>query len=873
MRKFGKVALLLSAAAAAGAVWAADGKVPVKAATAQAAEGAAQAVAKPVLDKRATALVEKFCSGCHNDFQAEGDRSFDAFLADPHSDKFHHSIVEMLDEINRGAMPKKEKGVAPPTDDERRYMVAALTGYLDAVAASTAPEETTLRRLSNVEYANTLHDLLGVEPGVIDAVSSFTPDANVHGLINLSQAQNLSRQQMEGYILAAQQGLDRVFALAKQPDVKPTRLVITPRELLEGEGAVQITRQTWAQVGGGNKYLDIGYGRVEGDRPVFPYSYMKQGGVPADGVYAIRVEAEAINRFNDYDAKKIGVNVTKEPLKLAIGVAPNVEATKVVDAPLRTTLGVFDVADNKRGWFEYRAPLHKGNLPFVFWPNGVRGSAYITRVISNYKPELSKYIREADKGTFVAFGRKGVPEDLSNFMLNEFKGPRIRVHSIEIVGPFSNDVPGAFTRADFRRFLATPANKMDSVFVEFASRAFRRSVTEKDIKPYLALAQKRLAAGGTQEDALKLGLAAIMSSPRFIYLDEGNADAGHELDHYEVASRLSYFLWSTMPDKTLLDLAAAGQLRNPAILREQVKRMLQDKKASSFVSGFTNAWLRLDKLGSMPPDSKVYGVYFNDRLEEAMRNQTRLFFSDILLSNRPTRDFLTSDFTYLNGSLARFYDIPGIDGETFQRVTLPEGSPRRGLVGHASVLTASANGIDTSPVVRGVWVLENLLGTPPPPPPPDVPAIEPDARGATTIRELLDKHRSNQSCADCHAKIDPYGFPLEVFGPIGEIRQRYPAMVDGNLRLNRGATVDASTVLPNGEALPGFKEFQAHLLQRKPDFDKHLVEKLLTYATGREPTFRDRADVEGILAKQKSDNAGFQDMVIAVAMSKQFLSR
>lgn len=860
MQNFARALLLLGTATAAGAVLAAD-PVPAE-----------EALARPQIDPAFVSFVETYCSECHNDFVEEGDRSFDSFLANPEDPAHTILVSEMLDALNHGSMPKQRPGedIAMPSDEERRFAVASLTNYLTALAALEDPAETPLRRLTNNEYRNTVRDLLGVHIDSSEAAGSLPADNNVHGLENIAAEQNLSRQQLASYVTAAQEYLDAAFKPVLDPLPAAQRLIIQPGDLQfqNATMGVQLTRQTWGLYDKGGKWIDIGWGEPEERRPNFPKSLIKSGGVPADGIYAIRVTAEAIDRVGDLGGPTR--RYRNEPLKLAVGFTPDPSKTQVVHAAERPVLEVFDLEDNKPNTYEIQTSLRKGSVPMVFWPNGIRGSGYIARIIQEKYPKYAKYTD--DKFRFNPQGNKITP-DLASFLYDDFKGPRVRIHGMEVIGPFPNEVKGAFSTEDFARFAKTPRGKLDDVFVEFASRAFRRPVTKAETAPYLALANKRLENGGSQVDALKLGFAAVMSSPRFLFLNEGNSEEAQALDNFELASRLSYFMWSTLPDQELLDLAKAGTLTQPAVLSGQVKRMIADKRASSFVSGFTNAWLRLDKLGSMPPDQKVRPDYFLDRLESAMRKETELVFAEVLFANRKPELFLDSDFTYLNGGLAKLYGMDGDFGENFSRVSLPDGAPRRGLIGHASILTASANGIDTSPVIRGVWVLENLIGTPPPAPPPDVPAVEPDARGATTIRQLLDKHRNVQACRDCHLNIDPYGYPLEVFGPIGELRSKYPAEINGRIQLNKGAAVEKDTVLPNGQEVNDLNAFRSHLLARKDVFRRHLVEKLLMYGTGREPTYRDHSEIERILTELEKQDGGMQDMLFKVATSKYFVSR
>ena len=364
----------------------------------------------------------------------------------------------------------------------------------------------------------------------------------------------------------------------------------------------------------------------------------------------------------------------------------------------------------------------------------------------------------------------------------------------------------------------------------------------------------KLKEGVKPLQALQLGCQAILCSPGFLYLNLGDG----ELSEVALASRLSYFLWSSPPDATLLKLAAAGKLR--ADLTAQVKRMLADPRSERFVRHFVRRWLDLDNIGTMPPSAEFL-VFYRDNLEAAMRRETELFFRHVLDHNQPPREFLDADYSFLNRELALHYGINGVEGNALKRVSL-KGTGRGGLIGQGAFLTASANGVDTSPVVRGIYVLEKLLGYTPPPPPPDVPTIEPDIRGAVTIRGQLEKHREIATCAECHRKIDPLGFALENFDAIGGWRTEY----------GRNLPVNASGKLPDGATFKTPDEFRRLMAGRHEQFTRNLTEKLLTYALGRELIALDRPQLDAITARMKQPHAGLRDLVEAVVLSKAFQS-
>ena len=826
-------------------------------------------LAMPV-DPMVVSFVEKYCSECHNDFVEDGDRNFDPFLASPNDPKHHLKLEEMLEQLNLGKMPKKEPGVAQPSDDERRAIVASLTGYLIATAQSKYPTETPLRRLTNIEYRNTLRDLFGHDPRTFTSITTLPADTNVHGFLNIGQEQAMSLTQLQAYINVAGEVIDASYADRGAELAPVTTQQYGPRDFIPANEFPMRFSITPLVSAPDESYFDVLGGRENAVRPVFPIPYRNQGGAPSDGEYVIRVTAEALDRFEDYNLPHDFYYPSGAILKLGIGSAPNKDTLGEADTEKRIQHAYFDLADNEPQTFEVRIPMNRGNVPYFWWPNGAHVGHY--EIIENSKrfyPEIYRRFLSGDNDE----EHRHHP-DFLHFVRDIWKGPRVRIHDFQITGPFPKEDNVAVSSDVFASYTARPTTELDDILVEFSGKAFRRPTTSAEIGNFKALVERALDDGKSWDHALKLGFTAILSSPRFLYLQEGNSERGEALGPYELASRLSYFLWSSMPDQPLLDDAATGALTEKAVLQAHVKRMLQDEKAEAFISGFANSWLRLDKLGQMPPDPQIYWTtYYKNRLEAAMRRETELVLSHILHENLPPTTFLTANFTFLNDALATHYGIKGDFGEQFKLASLPADSARRGIVSHASVLTASANGVETSPVVRGVWLLENLLGTPPSPAPPDVPAIEPDTRGATSIRELLEKHRNVQACADCHAHIDPFGFPLERFGPTGEFRTNYPGVRDGKTVLEAGIPIDASTSLATGERIETLEDFQGVLIDGRRSFEINLMSKLLTYGTGRKMTFRDRPEIDAMVTELGEEEGGFLDMITMAVTSDVFTSR
>jgi len=466
---------------------------------------------------------------------------------------------------------------------------------------------------------------------------------------------------------------------------------------------------------------------------------------------------------------------------------------------------------------------------------------------------------------------------------DDFNGPAFSVNWIEVEGPLIEawpPEPSVRLLGDVDLSKAGEA-EAEKILRKFAPRAFRRPVRDAELEPFMALMKSRLEKGYSVEAALRVGLTGILCSPDFLYL---SATPG-KLNDFDLASRLSYFLWSTMPDDALMELAGKGELAKPEILRRQVERMLNDPRSHKFTENFTGQWLSLRNLKATIPDKKTYPD-FDEWLMFSMPRETYGFFEEILRNDRPVTEFLVSDWSMLNERLAELYGVPDVHGSALRKVVLPAGAHRGGVLTQAAVLKVTANGTNTSPVVRGAWVLDHLLGTPPPPPPKDVPAIEPDIRGAKTIREQLTKHRAIERCANCHAKIDPLGNALENFDVIGGWREAYRVPPDNSRQrvkvntyqgkdrpVGRGPAVDAADQLPDGRKFATVDDLKALLMADSEQVARALTQKLLVYATGHRLEFGDQESVTALLAAAKSKNYGFRSLIHELVQSPTFRSK
>jgi hypothetical protein len=494
-------------------------------------------------------------------------------------------------------------------------------------------------------------------------------------------------------------------------------------------------------------------------------------------------------------------------------------------------------------------------VPYLSWidgpPKGTRGNFISTK--------LYKYDRSVPKIDKHVWGNLALRAERDKLYRHLYQGPEVRVHYWQVTGPMRDDKVHP-TRSLLFAKIAPDEKQIEparllSELQGLASRLFRRDVTSDEIAPYVSALQKRLDGKTRYADAARPVFKALLCSSEFLFLTEPES-AAKTITPMQLATRLSYFLTAGPPDDTLRSLAAKGALDAKSI-RLETDRLLDSPRGDRFLRLFTEQWLGLNKLGTMPPSKETFPAYHIDRLEPAMKEETWRFIAELIRTNKPVTVLVDADFTYLNAGLARLYELPNVSGDHVQRVSLPADSSRRGLLGQASILTITANGVETSPVKRGVWLLEKLFGTPPSPPPPDVPPIEPDIRGATTIRQQLEKHRNVQACADCHAKIDPLGFALEAYDPIGHFRSAYP----------NGAAID-TTGEYRGQPINSPADIRAYLIKHPDLLAQNLAHRLLTYALGRPLGFTDQPALRRLQADWKAKDHTLRELIHLITTSE-----
>jgi len=485
------------------------------------------------------------------------------------------------------------------------------------------------------------------------------------------------------------------------------------------------------------------------------------------------------------------------------------------------------------------------------------------------------YLKKGDEFRIEYFNGWALgPEHLKKWRRNGWFAHLI-LESMSIEGPIHETWPPPRHQTIFGA--AEPEDSEEQALElirQFAYRAFRRPTPDEFLEPFFNLYRTSRDSGADFHEGVQAALQGVLASPHFLYLLEPPG----ELDHYSIASRLSYFLWSTMPDDELFALATQGQLRNPDVLKGQVNRMLDDPRADDFITRFADEWLDTDRVAVMPPDERLYPEY-DVALRDAMQAETRLFLKEMILNNLPVSNLVDSDFTILNERLADHYGLPGVEGEKMRRVALPNDDRRGGLLTQASILNVTSNGTTSSPVVRGVFVLDRILGNHPPPAPPDVPAIEPDIRGATTIREQLAKHREIPSCASCHAKIDPIGFALESYDVLGGWRENYRA-VNPDKKTRKKEPYLQGPVVETADSFPGIGDF-ADIIELKERLkasgpmqkvERNFTERLLAFGMGRSLQFADQPQVDAILSQYRSAGGGTRTLLETIVTSDLFLN-
>ncbi|QDV82165.1 DUF1592 domain-containing protein [Planctomycetes bacterium TBK1r] len=779
----------------------------------------AQVSRADTIDPAITALVETSCIACH-DSSTETSLDFESVggLADPEAFRMW---VKVFDRIQGGTMPPESEERPDPA------VLKSATGTLEARLRkfSRSGQDTAgrvpARRLTKREYGYTLQDLLDIEGDV----TNHLPDEVESGSFDtVGSTQRLSAIHMDGLLRAADDALGLAISLGPNPYHEQTFD-------LENNAFLNDFHEKPLELGGNiSRRLDEGVALFR------DVDYLIQSGilglqVNAPGTYRIKATLEAFQ--------------SKQPVTYKIIVKqPSGGATIV-------RLG--DLLPDNPEAIEVNAYLNPGD------------NFYVTL--------------ESDDSVFIGLATQGA---------KNYTGSGLAIRSLGVAGPIQQQWPPKSTRELLVGVELVTNEQNGSTIVElskpriehvreivdeFAERAFRRPVDAAELESFVDLALPGIEEGLSFDEVIRVPLRSVLCSPQFLM----HSGQPGQLDPHSLASRLSYFLWKSLPDDELLDAARRGKLTEATELSRQVERMLADDRSQRFVNDFIGQWLRLDRVNATSPDEKLYPE-FDEPLGDAIPQETRSFFTTLIRENASLTHLIDADYTFVNRRLAQHYGMQGIEGQHFRKVKLAEGSPRGGVLTQAAILKTTANGTVTSPVTRGNFVLTSLLGTPPSPPPPGVGSIEPDTRGKTTIREILRAHRDNASCNTCHRMIDPPGFALESFDPIGGLRTHYRANGAGEgffakvsqATYHNGPRVDSSSVTADGREFSGIKEFKNLLMEQKEQVARNVVSQLIVYSTGGEIEFADRDVIDEILKNTEKGNYPMRDLIHAVVHSRLF---
>jgi hypothetical protein len=758
----------------------------------------------PAADARP--VFQQYCFTCHNDRLKTGGLSLERmdFSKVGESAEVWEKVVRRL---RTGAMP-------PPTSrrpDQATYdrLTGWLEGELDEYAAAHPnPGRPAVHRLNRAEYAAAVHDLLDLD---VNVASLLPPDDSAFGFDNVADVLGVSPVLLERYLNAA----DEVSALAVgDPDVSPGSESYHVRHDLSQDQHIE----------------GLPLGTVGGT--------LIRHNFPLDATYVIQVKLLRTN-----------LNAIRG-LEWEQQLEITVDGQRVHLAPIGGRADMLLIARNPTDGSDELETRLQVRLPIKAGPRTV-GVSFVQRSPVLGTVRLQPYLRSS-ADTFEQTGRP-------------------HVQTVNVLGPYDATGPGD-TPSRRKIFSCRPATAKDeaacarTILGTLARRAYRRPLAKGEIEPLMTFFQAGRREG-TFDTGIQFGLQRILATPKFVFrIEQDPPDAvpgvPYRVADLDLASRLSFFLWSSIPDDELVTLASQGKLKNPQVLEQQVRRMLADPKSHALVSNFAGQWLQIRNLRNMAPNANEFPD-FDDNLRQAFQHETEMFFESVLRKDRNVIDLLTADYTFLNERLAIHYGIPGVRGDQFRRVTLTDDA-RKGLLGKGSILLVTSHADRTSPVVRGKWILENLLGTPPPPPPQAVPPLKENEEGSKplTMREKMEEHRANPVCASCHKVMDPIGFTLENFDAVGAWRAR-----------DAGEPIDASGQFVDGTKVDGVVTLR-HALLKKPDtFVRTMTQKLLTYALGRGIEDYDMPTVRAIVRDASKQDYRFSSLVLGIVNSGPFQMR
>ena len=769
---------------------------------------AAQAAAPLVTDAASSrALLDKYCVTCHSDRLKTGGLSLqqvDTAQIPQHAEAFE----KVIRKLRNGMMPPG--GMPRPATATADSFVSHLTTTLDRAAAGQRnPGPSLIHRVNRTEYANGIRDLLGLD---VDVASLLPADDAISGFDNIAAALGSSPVLLERYLSAAQKIAPLAVGIYRGGPVDTLyRAPGDSAQLHHVDGLPFGTR--------GGILVQHNF-PVEGDYVIQPLLWRnnvgKVRGLESENQLEILIDDSAVHHV---------VVGTREQYLRSFSDRTNAGDMVEFNATMRARVHV-------------KAGTH------------AVGVTFIEKTGALDPQKLRPLLSPAD-----STDTHGVP----------------RVETFVITGPFE---PGSGKESPTykRIFTCQPKTAAEeapcarTILTSLARTAYRRPVTPADVQMLTGFFDAGRKDGGSFEAGIERALTRMLVSPAFLFRMEAEPvgvapGTPYRVADLELASRLSYFLWSSLPDEPLLRVATAGRLRDPKVLQQQVDRMLADPRADALIKNFVGQWLYLRNVRTLVPVFEEFPD-FDDDLRQAFRKETELFFGSIMRDNKSVLDLLTADYTFVNERLAKHYGIPNVYGSQFQRVPVLNNA-RRGLLGQGSILAITSNANRTSPVKRGKWILENLLGTPPPPPPPNVPALEASATAKPrTLRQTMEAHRVNPTCASCHKLMDPYGFALENYDAVGSWREK-----------DAGTAIDAKSELPDGTTVDGPVGVRTAILKHPDTFVNTMTEKLMTYAIGRSLEYTDMPTVRGIVRASAAQHYTFTSLVMGIVNSPPFQMR
>ena len=869
-------------------------------------------IADESLPAPVAAFLKQHCFECHagGEEQLEGDVNLDLDSVDWASTDSLELWTTVHELVHSSEMPPRDAESIPKTGDREVFI-----DWLEGVLTKHSPPGGTLpRRLNRMEYLNTIRDLFDYPE--FELPPSFPSDVSKFGFDNVASGLVISPPLLAQYLEIATAMADQFLPQpVTLPKAEPRHYTIDAMGLntdeggggaLAGEVFRLVSSRNMASAAGWTSSFEApisGIYRVQIDARVFQTDnmfYEHRSKPFLLQVFARQNGEQKYAKFSDMrmlgevSVSTSGAKTSIKPLEVEL-FEGEIMGFRWADGPVYSDPGRIDLSHdfiddrllNDRTFYAAALRLNGGK-------RGSSQSEFYEAICALMEsgdldlnhPALDKPPAVYGGGLFN--GPHNWCKAYAHEQMHRF-GPALDILKVSVNGPHRVVISQTMRdkSARSRAFLGRqPGESSDVLFAErflqnFLSRAFRRPVSDEQLGGYMQLVrahrdefpEKRI------EDALHLIIRKALVSPHFLFRELGRG----ELDEHELASRLSYFLNGSPPDAELTVLASSGQLSNPVVLEQETRRLLSKPDRLRFVKHFTGQWLGTRMLRDIMPDPRLLKFFNPDR--DALIEETERFFEELLVGNYTLDHFIDPGFSFRNQNLNKIYG-GDLTGKNMQRVTFPKGGRQGGLLGLASIMMATANGVDTHPVHRGVWLLENVLGQPTPPPPPDVPAVAPDTSGATTMREQMAKHQADAVCARCHEKIDPLGFVMEQFDPVGRWREFYPIYTEGaSEKLNEefyssqgegtrlGRRIDTSAIMPDGTALNDVTDLKVYLLNNMELFTSCLIEKLLIYSTGRGLSFGDRRVVQSLTNDMLDGDPGFQDLIVSVVLSKSFLTR